>query len=305
MPLYSVVMPAYNTAPFVGPAIRSVLAQTCGNFELIVVDDGSTDDTAARIRPFEADPRIRVIHQPNRGLAAARNAGIECASGEYISFLDSDDLWMPNYLEAMAGAFRADRDAGLAYTDAWVLDDARRVIFRATAMSSVQPPLVPPTDRHELLELLLRGNFVFSSATARRAALETAGHFDTRLAAAEDWEMWFRVVANGYRLVRPPGLHAIYRWRHGSLSKREVFFLTNIRRFLQLVVEEYDVPEDIRALAHRRLRQLDSDLSVWGRRRAALRRRAGALRRFVVGRKNFFDTPPREVSMAFPDLTAL
>src|SRR4051794_19536973 len=97
-------MPAYNTGDFVGMAIGSVLRQTCGDFELIVVDDGSTDDTAERVRRC-ADARVRLIQQTNRGPAAARNTAIRAACGAYVSMLDSDDLWLPSYLESMGRAF--------------------------------------------------------------------------------------------------------------------------------------------------------------------------------------------------------
>jgi glycosyltransferase involved in cell wall biosynthesis len=301
-PLFTVVVPAYNTARMVGAAIRSVLAQTCGDFELIVVDDGSTDDTGARIRGFEADPRVRGVRRENGGPAAARNTGIERATGEYVSFLDSDDLWMPNYLEAMDRALAEDRNAGLGYTDAWVLNDETRLIFRGTAMSSNHPPPVPPTDHHELLKLLVQGNFIFSSATVRRSVLDRVGHFDTRLWATEDWEMWIRVVAAGYRAVRPPGLHAIHRWRRDSLSNDEIPLLTNERRVLQLVIEEYDVPDEIRAVARSRLRRLDSRLSPWGQRRTAARHRVGAVRKLIFGRRNWFEAPPSEVASVLRDV---
>jgi glycosyltransferase involved in cell wall biosynthesis len=304
-PLFTVVMPAHNTARMVGAAIRSVLAQTCGDFELIVVDDGSTDDTGARIGGFEADPRVRGVRRENAGPAAARNTGIERATGEYVSFLDSDDLWMPNYLEAMDRALQEDRHAGLAYTDAWVFNDETRLIFRGTAMSSFHPPLVPPTDRNELLKLLVQQNFIFSSATVRRSVLDRVGLFDTRLRATEDWEMWLRVVAAGYRAVRPPGVHAIYRWRRDSLSKDEIPLLTNERRVLQLVIEEYDVPDEIRAVARSRLRRLDSKLSSWGQRRTATRHRVGAVRRLIFGRRNWYEAPPSEVASVLRRVGAL
>jgi glycosyltransferase involved in cell wall biosynthesis len=305
-PLFTVVMPSYNTARLVGSAIKSVLAQTCGDFELIVVDDGSTDDTAAQIRRFEADPRVRGVRRENGGPAAARNTGIERATGEYVSFLDSDDLWMPNYLEAMERALQEDLDAGLAYTDAWVFNDETRLILRGTAMSSVHPPHVPPTDHYELLERLVRGNFIFSSATVRRSVVDRVGLFDTRLRATEDWEMWLRVVAAGFRAVRPPGLHAIYRWRRDSLSKDEIPLLTNERRVLQLVIAEYDVPDEIRAVARSRLRRLDSQLSPWGQRRTAARHRVGAVRKLIFGRRNWYDeAPPSEIASVLRNLGAL
>jgi glycosyltransferase involved in cell wall biosynthesis len=142
-PTFSIVMPAYNTAQTIGAAIKSVLAQTRGDFELIVVNDGSTDGTAAQVEPYLSDGRVRLISQPNSGQARARNAAIEVARGTYVSLLDSDDLWLPRYLDVMAATLGADPAAAVAYTDAWVLDDELRRIARQTAMSSNQPTFRP------------------------------------------------------------------------------------------------------------------------------------------------------------------
>src|SRR5438067_282471 len=132
-------MPAYNAAETVGSANSSVLAQTFKSFELLVVDDGSTDDTAEKVKPFEGDGRVWLVRQRNRGLAATRNEAIGRARGELVSMLDSDDLWLPSYLETMKTALDRDPDAGFAYTDAWVLDDATKRVHKATAMAYQDP----------------------------------------------------------------------------------------------------------------------------------------------------------------------
>jgi glycosyltransferase involved in cell wall biosynthesis len=122
---FSVVIPAYNTADTLGEAIDSVLAQTRQDFEIIVVDDGSSDDTAAVAEGF-GDRRIRVYRQENAGPSAARNRGIAEALGEYVSSLDSDDLWLPDYLAEMGRALEENPRADFAYTHAWILDAAGR-----------------------------------------------------------------------------------------------------------------------------------------------------------------------------------
>src|SRR4051812_39209032 len=99
MPVVSIIMPAYNVAPYIGDAIRSALAQTYTDFELIVVDDGSKDDTAALAREFaRTDRRVRLVQQANRGLAGARNTALRAATGEFFALLDSDDIWEPSFL---------------------------------------------------------------------------------------------------------------------------------------------------------------------------------------------------------------
>src|SRR5262245_44942919 len=117
-------MPAYNTEQTIEAAIVSVLSQARSDFELIVADDGSSDDTPARIERFLEDGRVRLIRGDHRGPSGARNAAIAEALGEYICFLDSDDLWLPSYLEVMSAMLSGAPRAAVAFTDAWVLFDA-------------------------------------------------------------------------------------------------------------------------------------------------------------------------------------
>jgi GT2 family glycosyltransferase len=263
-PTFTIAMPAYNSSRTIGAAIRSVLAQTRSDFELVVVDDGSSDDTTAQVARFE-DERVRLVRQENSGPGAARNLAIIASRGRYVSMLDSDDLWLPTYLESMAAVLDANPDVGLAYTDAWVLDDATRRIRRTTAMHYQHPPRDPPRDPFEFLALLLkRGNFVFTSTTVRHTALEQVGLFEAALKPAEDFGLWLRIVAGGFRAMRTPGNLAVYRKRPGSLSTNEAAILDGERESVRLVAEEYDVPEWIRALAKDRLRKLDLRLAGLG-----------------------------------------
>jgi glycosyltransferase involved in cell wall biosynthesis len=304
-PTFTIVMPAFNAASTIGPAIRSVFAQTRRDFQLVVVDDGSTDETAERIRPFEADPRLEVIRQENHGLAAARNAAIGRARGRLVSMLDSDDLWLPNYLETMGETLDRDLEAGFAYTDAWVLDDAQRRIQRASAMAYQDPPDPPPTDPRTFLEELLQRNFVFTSATVRRPVLEEVGGYRESLAASEDYELWLRIVAHGYRGARAPGRLAVYRKRPGTLSTNEARMFSSMREVARIVAEEYDVPPTIRDLARSRMASLNTALSDDGR-ALSVRYRIRALlirfKRAALAPWLWHRTLPREIRAAFPDL---
>jgi len=154
-PAFTVVMPAHNAEATVGRAIESVLAQELGEFELVVVDDGSTDGTRARVGEFLDDPRIRVISQPQAGPAAARNTAIRAGAGELVSMLDADDLWLPTYLERMGAALRSDDGAGLAYTNAWVLDEPPGKIRQNLALRH-EPTVPPQTARALMLHLARR-----------------------------------------------------------------------------------------------------------------------------------------------------
>jgi GT2 family glycosyltransferase len=263
-PTFTIAMPAYNSSRTIGAAIRSVLAQTRSDFELVVVDDGSSDDTTAQVARFE-DERVRLVRQENSGPGAARNLAIIGGRGRYVSMLDSDDLWLPTYLESMAAVLDTHPDVGLAYTDAWVLDDATRRIRRTTAMHYQHPPRDPPRDPLEFLALLLkRGNFVFTSTTVRHTVLEQVGLFEAALKPAEDFGLWLRIVAGGFRAMRTPGNLAVYRKRPGSLSTNEAAILEGERDAVRLVVEECEVPEWIRALAQDRLKKLDLRLAGLG-----------------------------------------
>lgn len=186
----SVVIPVHNRATAVRRAIASVLAQTCQDVEIIVVDDGSTDGTAAAISQID-DPRVRVIgHERSRGASAARNTGIRASRGEFVAFLDSDDEWLPSKLERQLKVFaRSDNGVGLVYTGAELLYDeagVRRFV---------------PRRRGDLRRLLLRDNCVggCSVGMVRRRVLEEVGGFDESLPARQDVDLWFR-ISTRYRV---------------------------------------------------------------------------------------------------------
>jgi glycosyltransferase involved in cell wall biosynthesis len=304
-PTFTVVIAAYNSARTIAPAIRSVLAQSEQDFELIVVDDGSTDDTGDKVRPFLSDRRVSLVQQENQGVAGARNTGFARARADFISPLDGDDLWLPTYLNRMGAAFREKPQAGLAYTDAWLLDDESRRIIRSTAMAYQRPPETPPEDAEALLSLLVERNFVFSSATIRRSAYEVVGPFDLRAQPADDYEMWMRLAANGFRAVRAVGPLAIYRLRPDAVSRNEALMFRSIREALRIVADEYGASVTIQRRARSKIREYDVNLSAYGRARRRARRGVRRLVDLVLRRDFFYDTPPPEIAAAFPDLTAV
>lgn len=307
-PTFSVLMPAYQTAATVGPALDSVLAQTRQDFEVVVVDDGSTDDTAAHVERYvERDARVRLIRQDNAGLAGARNTAIVHARGHLLSLLDSDDLWMPGYLEAMGEALAGDPGAAFAYTDAWVFDDQTRRVRRATAMATLDPPAVNPDDPAVLLSLLLEGNFIVAFATIRRTAIDAVGTFDPGLRRCEDYELWLRIASRDYRAVRVPGLHALYRKRAVSLNtpRTELEMTSTNREIYRRIAEEWDVPEAIRTKARRRVGATDAFIAAAsGERlvpaaRLRARRALGRAARPVLDRRRWHSRTPSEVAAAF------
>ncbi len=211
MPTVSVVIPAHNAAPWLPDTVRSVLAQSYRDFEVIVVDDGSTDGTGAVIADF--GDRIRSVRQPNRGLPAARNAGIRNALGDWIAFLDADDLWLVDKLERQMNLFQHQQELSWAYCNAYVFDDAT-----GTTTSTLNAGQRLPEG--QILRQLFLSNFIGTpTPVIRRDVFEDVGMFDeTIVPLGEDWDMWLRMAARyPVGLVRRP--LARYRVRQASLSR--------------------------------------------------------------------------------------
>jgi glycosyltransferase involved in cell wall biosynthesis len=218
-PLVSVVIPTHDCGPYVVQAVESALAQTVRDLEIIVVDDGSTDDTAARLRRFGRG--IVYVAQDRRGAAAARNAGIARARGAYVAFLDADDLWMPDKLEAQLALAEAHPGVGLVFTDGCFFDDGGVVHASWIAGREGFPAArrLPPGGTwvgRAWRELLLQNFIATPTALVTREGLARAGGFDESYATGEDHHLWVRIAARcdlGY-VHRPL---ARIRLRSGSL----------------------------------------------------------------------------------------
>ncbi len=210
-PAISVIIPAYNVAPFIAETLESLLAQTRRGFEAIVINDGSTDETEERLAPYL--DRIVYLRQENSGVMAARNAGIRASRGRYIALLDGDDLWEPKFLEVLTGMLESDPDLSVAYPNAVFLGSPN---FAGRLHQDVFPVAEPVTfDR-----VLRRECYIFGSLLIRREALDEAGWFDESLdgQGAEDFELWLRMLQRGHRFKFTGEVLAKYRWRSDSLS---------------------------------------------------------------------------------------
>jgi glycosyltransferase involved in cell wall biosynthesis len=212
MPLVSVIIAAYNSENIIIETIDSVLSQTLSDLEIIVIDDGSTDNTCQRIREI-ADSRIKLFPYQNGGVAKARNRGIAKAQGEYIAFLDHDDLWKPNKLKAQVSALEKSADAGVAYS--WTIN-----------MYSEENPvryakLSPVYVEGNVYSQILLYNFVGSGSNllARREAIESVGEFDPTPLSNEDWDYYIRLAAK-WSFVVVPEYHVIYRHTANSMSSQ-------------------------------------------------------------------------------------
>lgn len=209
-PRVSIVMPAYNCAWCIDRAIDSVQAQTFTDFELVVVDDGSTDDTPTLLA--RRGDALRVIRQDNAGMSAARNTGIAAARGEFIAFLDSDDWWRPHKLAQQVALLDAEPDIGFC--------------SHATELQSPEGVKVGewgcPPDAENLVARILGGHSAVaggaSSVMVRRGLLERTGGFDARLRGAEDTDQWVRLAAAG-RYACLPDLQVVVTRNPGSVSR--------------------------------------------------------------------------------------
>ncbi len=194
MPKVSVIMPAYNAARFITLAVESVLAQTLSDWEMIIVDDGSTDDTP-RILAGISDPRIRVIHQPNGGEAAARNTALDLATGEYVAFLDADDLYRPNGLADLATYLDEHSEYGVVFSDGQVCDEEGRVLMRL----SDHRPAIYTGDVLEPIVLDAGILTVPVCTMTRRQVIEAHQlRFDRNLKFGTDWDFWIQIARHSH-----------------------------------------------------------------------------------------------------------
>lgn len=205
----SVIIPTYNRAKLVDRAINSVLVQTFKDFELLIVDDVSTDNTQQIVEQFR-DERIKIIHhQKNKGGSAARNTGIKMAMGEYIAFLDDDDEWIPTKLEKQMRFFeRCRRNVGLIYSWAEIIDEKKNLFVKS--QSKVKGKF--------LREILERSFLISSTVIVKKACFRSVGLFDENFISCQDREMWTRIATRYEVEVLPEYLVRYYRHSDVSIS---------------------------------------------------------------------------------------
>jgi len=221
-PLVSVIIPAYNCAPFIDGTLESVYRQRYKNWEIILVDDGSTDDTRATIAPHM--DRIRYYCQENRGTAAARNAGVRRARGGLIAFLDNDDIWLPEKLELQVQAMQTWPDCGLVFTDGKTFTESgirrdsvisRRLAGWIAQHGTSDPMVVKGWLTRELF--FVNEIASASSVMVRKECLESVGGFDERIVITDDYDLWLRITQR-YPIVLLRSCLYMWRWREDSQS---------------------------------------------------------------------------------------
>ncbi|HYL80720.1 MAG TPA: glycosyltransferase, partial [Candidatus Acidoferrum sp.] len=212
-PIVSLILPTFNRAPLLAEAVDSALAQTFEPLEIIVVDDGSTDGTSAVLEKYGS--RVRCVHQANRGLSAARNAGLEQAQGMYITFLDDDDVLQSTKIAEQVAILESHDEIGWTYCDVLMHNEASQETITVSERFGYRKRNLDGW----LFPELIHGNFIPPMATLiRRTVLARTGGFDPRLRAMEDWDLWLRLSLLAKARYLPRVL-ATYRIHPGGMSQ--------------------------------------------------------------------------------------
>lgn len=271
MPLISVVMPAYNAEKTIAKTVQSVLDQTLDDFELIIINDGSTDGTLTVLKGFR-DNRIQVDTFPNSGPQRSRNRGIERAKGKYIAFLDADDLWKPAKLADQLEALKASPEAALAYSWTDWIDECDRV-WRRGSYASING---------DALKRLLLNDFIGSGSNplVLADAIRAVGGFDEAILGGQDWEMWLR-IASRYPIVAVSKVQILYRksstsqaWSN-NVKRQEKGFRQVVRKTIQ------GSPEVLQPVQRKVLGNVYKSLTVDSLERASSQKEVFVALRFI------------------------
>jgi glycosyltransferase involved in cell wall biosynthesis len=249
--MISVVMPVYNQARYIMRAVESVWAQDVPDVEIVIIDDGSTDETGVVLRSLAGKENVRCLTQENAGPAAARNRAIRESRGEWIAFLDGDDYWLAGKLKAQLRVLE-ERGGEFAYCGAIIVDDDGRTI-------STHPAVAPDS----LLSSLVWGNLISTpTVIVRRSLLDRVGLFDEALWTGEDWDLWLRLATHGRGASVTEPLVAVHHTgraaRHHQLDSHEAA----IPRILSRFFDSLRGREDLAAVAGQRRKVLSCHFSM-------------------------------------------
>ncbi len=254
-PAVSVIMPAYNSAPYIAEALDSVFAQTFKEFEVIVVNDGSpdTEELEKVLEPYR--DRVVYLRQENRGVSAARNAAIRVARAPLVAMLDPDDLWEPDYLEVQVGMMHADPSLELLYPNALIFGDGEHA---GRTYMEVNPSEGEVTFEGMVTQRCTVVNYVI----ARRDAVVAAGWFDETLSRSEDFDLWLRILGRGGRIAYHRKVLARYRRHAGSLSSDPVLMRRDILRVLDKAAATLELTDAQRALLARERERFEAGMRL-------------------------------------------
>ena len=246
--MISVIIPTYNSDKYICEAIDSVLCQTCSDYEIIVIDDGSTDDTKTIIG--NRYPTVRYYFVENRGVASARNLGISLAQGELIAFLDADDRWLPEKLDKQSVLFHNDNKLGMVFTENYFFDEhgiiEKKVNKRERLMHG------------DIVRNIFLNSYVATpTVMVRKNVFDTVGLFEEGLTVAEDDNMWMRIgMRFGVELLEEPMV--LCRITEGSLSRKSHSIFLGVKTHIEIIKKKY--PDIYNHLEKSTIRRKYSDL---------------------------------------------
>ena len=250
-PVVSVITPAYNAARYVEHTLESVVRQTFADFELLIVDDGSTDQTREIAERYaRRDPRIIVMCQTNRGIASARNAAMARARGRYFALLDSDDLWFPTYLAEQIAILEQRPDIDVLSANALNfggLKDGEPLLAVGAGADIRAVSLLRLVEVEDSMSIL---------SVFRREVVESIGAFDENLRRSEDYDFWLRSACAGFHVAINPRPLGLYRRRPDSLSADEALMLEAMRRPLNKVRQTCAHRPEVQAAVERQLARI-------------------------------------------------
>lgn len=285
-PTVSVIIPAYCVAAYIAEALDSVLAEMAERVEVIVVNDGSPDTDALErvLEPYRN--RIIYLKQENGGVSSARNAGIRVAGGEWLAFLDGDDMWLPDYLETQLAVLRADLGIDMVFGDAILCGDTPLAGRCTTDFSPVEGEIT-------FLKAVTGECMIAYCAVVRREIVTKAGMFDTRLRGSEDFNLWLRILKAGGRIVHQHKPLYRYRKREGSATSDPVWMNERILESLQRAEETIPMSREEHAGVERHRHKVKTELAL-ARGKAAFGKRdwIGAIGHYVEAQQL---TPNRKV----------
>jgi glycosyltransferase involved in cell wall biosynthesis len=232
MPRVSIIVPTYNCARYLGRAIDSARAQTYKDHEILVVDDGSTDDTKDVVR--QHDRHVICLYQENRGVSAARNHAISKASGELLAYLDADDLWYPEKLERQVAFLDAHQECGMVHSEVSVVNEQDEILYLRFNEETKRP--IP--QGFCMQDVLRRSHIQTLTVVERRNCFDRVGPFDERLPVAQDYLHWIMIAAEGHAIGYLDEPLGKYRWRTGSLMGSQTRLLEDYAKICDILLHE-------------------------------------------------------------------
>ncbi len=238
----SVVIPAYNSQDYIADSIKSVFNQTWKPKEIIVVDDGSTDKTADVVNSLDPPDGLKIVllRQENSGPSAARNRGLKAANGNWIAFLDSDDIWKPEKLAAQVSCLSDNPESGLIFGDMELLRPGKDMIASAFQKFGFPDGCQNREWKNAFERLLERNPIPTSSVLVRKKAIQLAGYFDEQLWHGEDYDLWLR-LALSVKITCIPDVVLTKRLLGNNLSEDEAKFFYSKFYILKKIIRQYDL----------------------------------------------------------------